>query len=315
MIFGNMASGAQPCTRGRERGLALLIVLWVIVAMALLVSSFSVSVRSSIGFVTSEVKLSGIEALLDGGVEVAAARLIDQNQKQRWRPNGRSHTVRFEDYELTISIRDANGLVDLNKADKDLLHHLLRQFTESEQRAVFLRDHILEARGVSKAKQDDLRTDAAARPDPLPSLPFIDVGQLRSIEGMTPEIFRRISPFVTVYSKDGRIGPWAAPDEVLAAIPNMTRGDIGRLRDAQGSRKATEAALASMSERVGSYLVDEPGPAFIVAVAARRAGEPFSAGKLYVIATGIDTEAPYRLLAEQPLGSAQVKVRKVGMQP
>jgi general secretion pathway protein K len=289
--------------------LALLIVLWVIVAAALLVSSFSVSVRSSIGFVTSEVKLSSLEALLDGGVEVAAARLIDENQKQRWRPNGRSHTVRFEDYELTISIRDANGLVDLNKADKDLLHHLLRQFTESEQRAVFLRDRILQARGVGKAKQDDLKTD------PPPSLPFIDVGQLRSIEGMTPEIFRRLSPFVTVYSKDGRIGPWAAPDEVLAAIPNMTRGDIGRLRDAQGSRKATEAALASMSERVGSYLVDDSGPAFIVAVAARRVGEPFAAGKLYVIATGIDTEAPYRLLAEQPLGSAQVKVRNVGMQP
>jgi general secretion pathway protein K len=261
------------------------------------------------------VKLSGLEALLDGGVEVAAARLIDQNQKQRWRPNGRSHTVRFEDYELTISIRDANGLVDLNKADKDLLHGLLRQFTESEQRAVYLRDRILQARGVGKAKQDDLRTDAAAQPDPPPSMPFIDVGQLRSIEGMTPEIFRRLSPFVTVYSKDGRIGPWSAPDEVLAAIPNMTRGDIGRLRDAQGSRKATEAALASMSERVGSYLADEPGPAFIVAVAARRAGEPFAAGKLYVIATGIDTEAPYRLLAEQPLGSAQVKVRNVGMQP
>jgi general secretion pathway protein K len=313
MIVGNMASSAQASSRGRERGLALLIVLWVIVAAALLVSSFSVSVRSSIGFVASEVKLSGLEALLDGGVEVAAARLIDQNQKQRWRPNGRSHTVRFEDYELTISIRDANGLVDLNKADKDLLHNLLRQFTESEQRAVFLRDRILQARGVGKAKRDDLKTDA--EPDPLPSLPFIDVGQLRSIEGMTPEIFRRLSPFVTVYSKDGRIGPWAAPDEVLAAIPNMTRGDIGRLRDAQGSRKATEAALASMSERVGSYLVNEPGPAFVVAVAARRAGEPFAAGKLYVIATGIDTEAPYRLLAEQPLGSAQVTVRNVGTQP
>ena len=61
--------------------------------------------------------------------------------------------------------------------------------------------------------------------------------------------------------------------------------------------------------------MNEPGPAFVVAVAARRAGEPFAAGKLYVIATGIDTEAPYRLLAEQPLGSAQVTVRNVGMQP
>ncbi len=299
--------------QSRERGLALLIVLWVIVAAALLVSSFSVSVRSSIGFVASEVKLSGFEALLDGGVEIAAARIIDENSKQRWRPNGRSHTVRFDDYELTISIRDASGLVDLNKADKDLLHNLLRQFTDSEQRAVFLRDRILQARGVDKDKRDDLRTDAAPQPDPPRSPPFIDVGQLRSVEGMTPEIFRRLKPFVTVYSKDGRIAPWAAPDEVLLAIPNMTRGDIGRLRDAQGSRKALEAAMGTMSERVGSFIADAPGPAFVVSVAARRVGEPFAAGKVYVIATGIDTEAPYRLLAEQPLGSAEVKFNKVGM--
>ena len=88
MIVGNMASSAQASPRGRERGLALLIVLWVIVAAALLVSSFSVSVRSSIGFVTSEVKLSGLEALLDGGVEVAAARLID-----RIRSSGGAPTV------------------------------------------------------------------------------------------------------------------------------------------------------------------------------------------------------------------------------
>lgn len=298
-------------SRSRERGLALLIVLWVIVAAALIVSSFSVTVRSSIGFVASEVKLSRLEALLDGGVEIAAARIIDENARQRWRPNGRSHTVRFEDIELTISIRDANGLVDLNKADKELLHRLLRQFTDSEQRAVLLRDRILEARDAGKGKPDDLKADD--RPRPPPSVPFIDVGQLRSVEGMTPEIFRRLMPFVTVYSSDGRIAPWAAPDEVLLSIPNMTRGDIGRLRDAQGSRKAMEAALGSMSERVGSFVVDEPGPAFIVAVAARRTGEPFAAGKVYVIATGLDGEAPYRLLAEQPLGSAEAKVSKVGM--
>lgn len=307
------ASNELPIPPSRERGLALLIVLWVIVAAALIVSAFSVTVRSSIGFVASEVKLSRLEALLDGGVEIAAARIIDENARQRWRPNGRSHTVRFEDVELTISIRDANGLVDLNKADKELLHRLLRQFTDSEQRAVFLRDRILEARDVGKDKRDDLKADPAARPRPPPSVPFIDVGQLRSVEGMTPEIFRRLMPFVTVYGNDGRIAPWAAPDEVLMSIPNMTRGDIGRLRDAQGSRKAMEAALGSMSERVGSFVVDEPGPAYIVAVAGRRDGEPFAAGKVYVIATGLDTEAPYRLLAEQPLGSAQAKVSKVGM--
>ena len=83
---------------------------------------------------------------------------------------------------------------------------------------------------------------------------------------MTLEIYKRIAPFITVYSKDGRIGPLSAPDEVLAAIPNITRNDIERLRSSKGTRKETESGDWDLSRHVGSYLVDEPGPAYVVSV-------------------------------------------------
>ena len=148
--------------RSGERGLALLIVLWIIVAASLVVSAFNATVRSGTTLASSEVQLARSEALLDAGAEIAVSRLIDEEKSRRWRPDGKSHVVPFEDAELIISIRDANGLIDINKADKELLLRFLRQFAGSESNAVRLRDRIVQARGkgaVEKPADAQRRTD------------------------------------------------------------------------------------------------------------------------------------------------------------
>ena len=126
------------------------------------------------------------------------------------------------------------------------------------------------------------------------------------LEGMTMELYKQLAPFITVYGMDGRIGPLSAPDEVLSSIPNITRNDIDRLRSSMGTPKETERAIQDLSRHVGAYLVDEPGPAYVVSVGVRRSDDKFASGKVYVVATGIDAEAPYRLISKRPLGSAQL---------
>jgi general secretion pathway protein K len=295
--------------RPGERGLALLIVLWIIVSASLVVSAFNATVRSGTTLASSEVQLARSEALLDAGAEIAVSRLIDGEKSRRWRPDGKSHVVPFEDAELIISIRDGNGLIDINKADKELLLRFLRQFAGSESNAVRLRDRIVQARGKGAVEKpaDRARTDEGDSTDePPPPTPFIDIAQLRGLEGMTVELYKQLAPFITVYGKDGRIGPLSAPDEVLSSIPEITRNDIDRLRSSMGTRKETEAAIQDLSRHVGAYLVDEPGPAYIVSVGVHRSNDKFASGKVYVVATGIDEEAPYRLISKRPLGSAQL---------
>lgn len=287
----------------RERGLALLVVLWIIASAALLVSSFNATVRSGVSLASSEMQLATIEGLLDAGAEIAATRLIDEEITRRWPADGKPHRVSFAGAELTISIDDPNGLIDLNKADKEVLLGLLRQFAGSEQNATRLRDRILAARGTNE-KDGHLpgrSADGKASPDRLAqSSAFIDMAELRRMEGVGLDLYRQISPYLTVYGRDGRINPSAAPSQVLASIPGMTNLDVERLRAAANAPQSKDTAVLELAQRAGSYLGDGPGPAHVVSVVAATSGG-YRAGKSFVVVTGLDADAPYRLIAMRPL--------------
>jgi general secretion pathway protein K len=303
------------CVRGdaaSQRGLALLVVLWIVASAALLVSAFNATVRSGVSMASSEVALSRAEALVDAGAEIAAARLIDDDEARRWLPDGRPHEVSFADARLTIAIHDPNGLVDLNKADGVLLFGLFRQFAGSEANATRLRDQILEARGQAsggeraKAGQSDFGRDLdAQQAGEAGAAAFMSVAQFRGLKDMTLDLYRRVAPFVTVYGRDGRVNPVTAPGEVLASIPNLSAGDVERLRISLSAARQDDRVLAEFAQRAGAYLTDEAGPAYVVSVKAAKRGDSYRGGKVFVLVTGLDQDAPYRLLSKQALAGAE----------
>ncbi len=135
---------------------------------------------------------------------------------------------------------------------------------------------------------------------------FMDIAQLRDLPGMTAQLYRAIAPFITVYSGDGRINPRAAPDEVLASIPGLTRGDIEKLRaSAKAPPDENDPTLLDIMQRVGAYLTNKPGPGYLITVQVLRPGAERAASAVYVVAPGIDGDAPYRLIAKRPDASVQ----------
>ncbi|WP_088344861.1 MULTISPECIES: type II secretion system protein GspK [Rhodomicrobium] len=284
--------------RPGERGLALLVVLWIVGAAALLVSALGATVRSGASFVSSEVLLTRTEALLDAGLEIAAARLIDEDTAHAWPADGKWHRIAFAGAELSIAIDDPNGLVDLNQGPEEVLLGLFTQATGSEDAAKPFRDNIMRRRASG---------DGGPAGSPATSVgnaAFLDVTDLRQIEGMTPELYRRVEPYVTVYSRDGRIDPFAAPRPVLASLPKLSALDIDRFmaRDKLGTRSPD--LLPQSLQAASGYLANEPGPASVVSVVVRWPAKAFALGKRFVIATGLDQDAPYRLLSvrDMPLG-------------
>jgi general secretion pathway protein K len=284
------------------------------VAAAILISSFSATVRSGLSFAGSEVQLAGTEALLDAGLEIAATRLLDAKEGQPWLPDSSRHAIPFAGARLVISVSDANCLIDINKADKELLLGFFRHFTGSEQQAARFRDRILEARGSNeKRKQGPQRSanaDGEEQKEPPTSLPFLDVAQLRGLAGMTPELYKRIAPFLTVYSRDGRINPLAAPDEVLLSIPQVREADIAKMRSILKAGREKDEAIADIKSHASAYLADEPGPAYLVSVLVHRRGASYAAGRVYVVAPHLDTNAPYRLIAKRPVSSVRIAGRR-----
>lgn len=291
----------------RERGLALLVVLWIIVAAALVVSAFNAAVKSGVSFVDSEIVLAKADALLDAGAEIAAARLVDEEESRHWVPDGTPHTIAFAGARIAIAIADAGGRVDLNKADPQLLMGLLGQFADSERQAARIRDHILLARGEMPGDGTRAETavgtmfeggESANSGGEVPA--FVDVAQLRTLDGMTVKLYRQIAPHLTVYSGDGRINPLSASEIVLKSIPELAEPDFEKLRAYMRSPEQSESMMGDLDQRFGSYLAEKAGPAFVVSVEVLQADGSPGASSVYVMAPGLDKDAPYRLIAKRP---------------
>ena len=73
---------------------------------------------------------------------------------------------------------------------------------------------------LNGAKEEEYRASGSAfRPR---NGPFQSVDELLLVMDMTPALFRRIEPALTVYSGHQFIDPQLAPREALLALPNMT---------------------------------------------------------------------------------------------
>ncbi len=287
-----------------EAGFVMLVVLWVLTAATILVVSFNAAVRSSAASATAEVDWTVSEALLDAGLEVAAAHLVDLNEKQRWPGDGTPHAITFAGVKLVITATDSNALIDVNQADEKLLRSFLRKFSSAPAEADRLGSLIMEAReaAVNTNSQTPSKTNDNASQDTFRAhMAFADVWQLGRTRGVPEGLFKRIEPYLTVYSAEGTINPATAAEKVLEAIPNVNRADLVKLK--YSSRDASNDVL----DKARSYLTEQRGPAFIVKVSAQRTGNSHRVERTFAIVTGIDTAAPYRLLAKWPTVSASAE--------
>jgi general secretion pathway protein K len=283
--------------RPREQGLALLAVLWIIASGALLVASFNVNVRSGLSFVRSEVQLSQTESLLDAGLEIAAARLIDEEPTRQWRPDGHWRTISFAGSTLRIRIEDPNGLIDLNKADEKLLLEFFKRYAANAGEAKLITERIIVARGQTPGADASTEEDPGSPRQTALATPFVDVGQLRQIEGMSMDLFRKVAPSMTVFSYDGSVNPLTAPEAVFAVSTASRDARERAQRDAFQSGQTGRGGTGDADD----VDADDFGPAYTVTVEAATAANKYSASKTYVIATGLDQTLPYRILSIRPV--------------
>jgi general secretion pathway protein K len=173
-------------------------------------------------------------------------------------------------------------------------------------------DRLLELRGPAPAapKEDTPKASEApavpdagapAAPSAKPRIP--DVTALRRMDGMTPALYRRIAPHLTVYGRDGRINPFHAPRGVLEALPGLSELDVDRFLASKPPRAEDDEPIPASLGKAGALLANRSGPAYIISVAVGKPGRPFLLGRQYVIATGLDGAAAYRLLATRPLSA------------
>lgn len=207
----------------RPRGAALLLVLWLVALLTALIGAFAMTARMEAlqGRVASRGAVA--QEAARAGMEYAMVRVADQSPETRWLPNGRLYRWMFDGSEVQVRMVDETGKVDLNQADVALLARLLQAAgvpqESTEQLAAAIvdwRDGDALSQPVGGAEDDDYA--AAGRDYGAKDAPFETIAEVEQVLGMTPEIYARVSPYLTIYS--GRAQPDAtfAPAPVLSAM-------------------------------------------------------------------------------------------------
>ena len=226
-----------------ERGIALVLVLWVLMLLALMSAAFLASTRSEMAIVRARIDAARAEAIADAGVHWAAARILEASFAGNEAAastlfDGREETVEIAQGVARVRIQDAGGLVDLNGADRALLMGLIAAVGGDADAARQLADRIIDFRDRDHRPEPSGAEDADYRAADLAhdakDGPFERVDEVRQILGMPRALAERLIPFLTVHSASHGVDPRTAPPQVLAAIPGL--GDVvrNRLIDARG---------------------------------------------------------------------------------
>ena len=205
--------------RGRRaRGAALMLVLWLIVLLAGLVAAFALSAR--IEYMQGRTLQAGVVAgqAARAGLEFAMTRVADPDPLLQWTPDGRVHSWTFDGAAIEVRIVDESGKVDLNGADAILLSNLLRVVGADPAQADAVAAAILDWRDADDMTQpqggaEDPQYAAAGLPYGAKDAPFETVAEVLQVLGMTPALFARIEPHLTVHTG------LPAPDTRFAAGP------------------------------------------------------------------------------------------------
>ena len=168
-----------------------------------------------------------VEAAIDAGIARAVLGLLDPRPEGRWRVDGTPQEFAFGKVKMRIAIQDELGRIDLNHADRALLVGLFQSAGLGVIAASGVVDKVLDWREAGAGK----RPSGAQEPDYRAAGlayaprngPFQSVEELRLVLGITPDLFRRVEPALTVYSGRPLLDPQFAGPEALAALPGMSK--------------------------------------------------------------------------------------------
>lgn len=207
----------------RERGTALILVLWLIVLLTALVGGFALAARTE--NLQGRVLVRGLVAsnAARAGLEYAVTRIGQSDPRLQWRPDGRPYRWRYAGADVEVKVFDENGKLDLNQADPVLLAALLQGAGAQAEVAARLAAAIVDWRdadplGQAAGGAEDADYAAANLPYGAKDAEFESVAELQQVLGMTPALYARIEPHVTVYSGRARPDPAFASAQVLEAM-------------------------------------------------------------------------------------------------
>lgn len=286
---------------GGESGIALVIVIWLIVILAVQVGLLNNSLRDGARIVDNTIAIARGEALIHAGVELAVARLTTGDIRARWRADGSQRTIYIGTNALKLTISDENARININMARPELIGGLLRSLDLSPAEVATLRDRIIARRDADRERQRSRGEVSNFKRDGIPDdpdhLPFIDPSDLARVLGTSQNLAERLVRRITVYTGDSGFNPRFASREVLASLPDVDAQTVERAYRLFRMGRDEAASAMAMLGPAQQFLSQSIGPAYRIQLqidGPRR--DALGSGEVIVV-LGLDSALPYRTLS------------------
>jgi general secretion pathway protein K len=221
-------SFARLAPAGEQRGIALVMVLWLTVMLTVIAASFAYGMRNEALAARNTVSLAQARSLADGAIYRTVYELMrPRTQPDVWQADGSVHAWNEDGSRIAVSAIDESGKIDINTAPDLLLKGLLQTAGGMDAEAA---GRLLDVIGDWKDADDLRRPNGAEAPDyqsagltyKPANAPFESVPELQRVLGMTPTLYGRIVDSLTVYTRMTGVNPTYASRAVLLSIPGAT---------------------------------------------------------------------------------------------
>ena len=211
-------------TRFRQRGMALIVVLWLVVLLSVMAAGHARNVHTDNLLTARQIGLAEARALADAGVRKAILGLLGNGPAPP--VDGTLLQVQLAGDTVIVGVRDSRGLVDLNAAGPDLLSvvmGLAGADGEEQQKLVGAimdwrdKDRLTRIHGAEDRDYRAAGLGWTARDDS-----FDAVEELRFVIGMRPEFYASTAQYFTVYSGRSTLDLDYAPVGLLDAVRAAT---------------------------------------------------------------------------------------------
>ena len=208
-----------------NKGFALIVVLWVLTLLAIMASSFALTIQRETAIISGVKEKAEASALAEAGINYAILMLFSSDEDLQWQAFNSLYEVNYTGKRVRIQISDESGLIDINGADKEQLQALFDSINIGEADSDSLSDAILDWRDANDEQllngaEKDQYADAGLKYEPR-NKPFASVEELQMVLGMNPDIYQQLQGMISIYSHASKVNPATASRAVLLTLPDV----------------------------------------------------------------------------------------------